>query len=253
MTIRALIVDDENLARQSIRRMLKSHEDVAIVGECGDGESAISAVKRLKPQLLFLDIQMPEMNGFEVLREIGTDVMPVTIFITAYDRYAVQAFDASATDYLLKPIDRQRFDRALARARQQLNGKFTLDEARNLLESLNQLQSTRNFVERLPVSAGGRVIFVRTKDIDWIQADGNYAILHVGDKTHDLRETLTNLERKLSAEHFVRIHRSTIVNVNRIKEIHPWFHGHHVLVMEGGQHLRMSRYQLAVAKRLGIA
>jgi two-component system LytT family response regulator len=253
MKIRALVVDDEPLARKCVRRFLQNNTEVAVVAECGDGGSAVAAILSKKPDLVFLDVQMPEMDGFEVVHTVGIDRMPAIIFITAYDRYALRAFDANALDYLLKPFGRERFERALARAKVRILGNSGRDEARRILAGLEQVQTSQGYGERLPIAENGRIVFVKTKDIDWIEADGNYACLHVGSRGHELRETLTNLESKLNPCDFLRIHRSAIVNVHRIKEIQPWFRGYHLVVLENGKELRMSRYQHDVAERLGLA
>jgi two-component system LytT family response regulator len=255
VSIRILVVDDEPLARNSVRRFLKNNAEVEVIGECGDGESAVAAILTKKPDLVFLDVQMPERDGFEVLRRVGAEQMPAIIFVTAFDRYALQAFDANALDYLLKPFRKERFERALARAKTHISGHQNHEEARRILAGLEQVQVrlSQGYDERLPVAENGRIVFVKTRDIDWIEADGNYVHLHVGNRGHDLRETLTNLEHKLNPRDFLRIHRSAIVNVHRIKEIRPWFGGYHVVVLENGKELRMSRYQRDVAKRLGLA
>jgi two-component system, LytTR family, response regulator len=248
MTIRALIVDDEPLARRSIRRFLNRDSGIEIIGQCSDGESAVDAIRSERPDLVFLDVQMPEMTGFDVIRQIGPEAMPVTILVTAYDKYAVRAFEMNAIDYLLKPFGEQRFAQALKRAKQRLAGKVNLDDLRLLLARLEQAQTD----DRLTVSANGRILLINVKDIDWISASGNYAQLHTGNRDYEIRQSLTTLEARLSPREFVRIHRSTIVNVRRIREIQPWFHGHHLVVLQNGQELRMSRYQRDVAKRLGI-
>jgi two-component system, LytTR family, response regulator len=253
MKIRALVVDDEPLARKCVRRFLQDRTEVAIIAECGDGESAVAAILAKKPDLVFLDVQMPEMDGFEVVHTVGVDRMPATIFVTAYDRYALRAFDADALDYLLKPFGKERFDRALARAKKRIMEDSNQDEGRRILAALEQRQTSQGHGERLPIAENGRILFVNTKDIDWIEAEGNYARVHVGSRGHELRDTLTNLERKLNSPDFLRIHRSAIVNVQRIKEIRPWFHGYHVVVLENGKELRLSRYQRDVAERLGLA
>lgn len=253
MSIRVLVVDDEPLARNSVRRFLKNNAEVEVIAECGDGESAVAAILTKRPDLVFLDVQMPEIDGFEVLRRIGVEQMPAIIFVTAFDRYALQAFDANAIDYLLKPFGKERFERALARAKTHIGGHRNHDEARRILAGLEQAGINLGYRERLPVAENGRITFVKTRDIDWIEADGNYVHLHVGNRGHDLRETLTNLEHKLNPRDFLRIHRSAIVNVHRIKEIRPWFGGYHLVVLENGKELRMSRYQRDVAKRLGLA
>jgi two-component system LytT family response regulator len=252
MKIRALIIDDEPPARRCIWRFLKGNPEVEVVAECGDGESAVTAILSMKPDLVFLDVQMPEMDGFEVVRQVGAERMPVTIFVTAYDRYALKAFDANAVDYLLKPVGKERFERALARARERIAARPNRDTAERLIALLSQMKAQDGYAERLPVAGNGRILLVKTREIDWIEADGNYARLHVGASNHVIRETLTSLERKLNPRDFVRIHRSAIVNIHRVKEIHPWFHGYHLVILENGQKLRMSRYQLAVAERLGL-
>jgi two-component system LytT family response regulator len=252
MSIRALIVDDEPLARQSIRRFLKSHPDIQVLSECGDGESAVAAIQSNKPDLVFLDVQMPELDGFAVVNRIGVDKMPATIFVTAYDQYAVAAFDANALDYLLKPFGKGRFDRALNRARQRIAGDAGHEMMQRFMRSMESVARQKNYVDRLPVIDNGRITFVKARDIQWIESAGNYARLHVASRHHDVRETLTNLESKLNPNEFVRIHRSTIVNLGHVKEIHPWFHGYHLVLLESGQELRLSRYQQQVAERLGL-
>jgi two-component system, LytTR family, response regulator len=252
MSIRALLADDERLARRAIRRLLARHGDVEIIGECGDGESAVNAIRDKKPDLVFLDVQMPEVDGFQVLGAVGAVSMPVTIFVTAHDRYALRAFDTSAIDYLLKPVRKDRFDRALARARQRIAGPVDDEEVRRTVSNLERIASGRPYPDRLAVTGHSRVQFVMIKDIDWIEAQGNYVCLHVGACEHELRETLAGLEKKLDPAEFLRIHRSTIVNVHRIKEIQRWFHGHHRVVLNDGTELRMSRYQRDVAKKMGL-
>jgi two-component system, LytTR family, response regulator len=201
---------------------------------------------------VFLDIQMPEMDGFQVLSKIGADQMPVTIFITAYDRFALRAFDANAIDYLLKPVGKARFERALARAKQRMAGKIDRDEVQRIISSLEQLTAAKQYLDRLAIPKNGRIMFVATNDIDWIEAEGNYVRLHVGNREHEVRETLTELGEKLDPTEFLRIHRSTIVNIERIKEIQAWFHGHHRVLLENGTELRMSRYQHEIARKLGL-
>jgi len=252
MSIRALVVDDELLARRTIRRLVGKSAGVEIVGECGDGESAVRAIQESKPDLVFLDIQMPEMDGFRVLSKIGVDQMPVTIFITAYDRFALRAFDANAIDYLLKPVGKARFDRALTRAKQRIAGKVDSGEVKRIISVLEQLATTQKYPNRMAIPQNGRIIFVATNNIDWIQAEGNYVRLHIGSREHELRETLTELGEKLNPAQFLRIHRSTIVNIERIKEIQAWFHGHHRVLLENGTELRMSRYQHEIARKLGL-
>jgi two-component system LytT family response regulator len=248
---RALIVDDEPLARRSVRRLLSAHADVEVVGECGDGESAVAAIREHRPDLVFLDVQMPEMTGLEVIRAIGPDAMPVTVFVTAFDDYAVSAFDANAIDYLLKPFGKERFARALARAKDRIAGRLNVADVRLALASLEHGPSER-YVDRVTAVEDGRILFISVDTIVWIGADGNYVQVHAGGRTYEIRETLSNLEKKLNPRHFARIHRSTIVNVRRIKEVQPWFRGHHVVILDTGEQLRMSRYQREAGKQLGI-
>lgn len=253
MNIRALVIDDEPLARRTIQRFLGKNAGMDVVGECGDGESAVKAIRERRPDLVFLDIQMPEMDGFQVMSTVGANEMPVTIFVTAHDRFALRAFDSNAIDYLLKPFGKERFERALARAKQRITGKLDHDEVRRIISGLERLAAERKHPERLAIPKNGRILFVAMKDIDWIEAEGNYVRLHVGKREHEFRETLTELEEKLSPADFLRIHRSTIVNIHRIKEIQAWFHGHHRVLLQDGTELRMSRYQHEIARKLGLA
>jgi len=250
MRIRVLIVDDEPPARRRLRRLLECDPDIELVAECGNGAAAISAIENEQPELVFLDVQMPELNGLEVVKRIGVERMPVTIFVTAYERYAISAFEAHALDYLLKPFSKDRLVAALARAKRQITGSLHRDALRSALATL---QAESRYRDRLPVAQHGLVVFVNVADIDWIEAFGNYTRLFIGNAgQYELRETLTSLERKLDPRYFVRIHRSTIVNIRSIKEIHRWFHGHHLVVLACGKELRMSRYQREALDRLGV-
>ena len=249
MTLRALIVDDEALARTALVRLLKRERDVSLIGQCDDGESAVQTIRQAQPDIVFLDVQMPEMDGFQVVEAIGAERMPVTIFVTAFDRYAIRAFDANAVDYLLKPFAPDRLARALARARERCLGKQDKEAAQRLFSLLDsRLQS--DYAQRLAVATGGRIVFVPVADIDWIEAEGNYARLHVSRKAFDVRETLQALMEKLDPREFIRIHRSTIVNARRIREVQPWFQGSHIVVLQSGEELRMSRYQREAVDRL---
>jgi two-component system LytT family response regulator len=252
MTIRALIVDDEPLARQSVRRFLKDHLDVQVLGECCAGQSAVDTILANNLDLVFLDVQMPELDGFAVVNRVGADRMPGTIFVTAYDQYALAAFDANALDYLLKPFGKARFDRALARARERIALQVNRESLQRFLEAMEGIGTSRNYIDRLPVTENGRIVFVKTADIEWIESAGNYTRVHAHSRHHDIRETLSSLEGRLNPREFVRIHRSAIVNLRYVKEVHPWFHGYHVVVLENGQKLRMSRYQKELGHRLGL-
>jgi two-component system LytT family response regulator len=249
MSMRALIVDDEALARTALSRLLKRDSDITIVAECGDGESAVKSIRQMKPDVVFLDVQMPEMDGFQVIESIGVEEMPATIFVTAYDRYAMRAFDASAVDYLLKPFVPDRLARAVARARDRWQNRQDKDAAKRLFALLDNRYPS-DYIRRLAVASGGRIAFVAVEEIDWIGAEDNYARLHAGRRVYEVRETLQALMEKLDPREFIRIHRSTIVNVRRIREVQPWFQGSHIIVLQSGEELRMSRYQKEAVDRL---
>lgn len=241
MTIKTLIVDDEPLARDRIKRFLRDEDGVQIVGECKNGAEAIEAIASKDPDLVFLDIQMPEKNGFEVIKALGPKSLPTIIFVTAYDQYALQAFDVHALDYLLKPFNRERIKRAVSRAREHIEHKRlgNLDERLNSL--LADLRSERKYLDRLVVKSVGRVFFLKTDEIDWIEAAGNYVKLHVGREAHMIRETMNGIESKLDPDKFLRIHRSTVVNIDRIKELHPMFSGDYAVILRNGTELALSR------------
>jgi len=240
-TIKALIVDDEPLARERIKRFLTDERDIELVGECADGQEAVSAIQTLAPDLVFLDIQIPELDGFGVLEAVGVEQMPAVIFVTAYDRYALQAFDVNALDYLLKPYNRERFHKAVERARAQLSNGAKGELSERLLSLLENLQPEQRYLERLMIKSSGRVFFLRTTEIDWIEAEGNYLRLHVGKESHLLRETMNRLAAKLDQNKFLRIHRSTLVNIERIKELQPLFSGDYVVILRDGKQLTLSR------------
>lgn len=239
--IRAIIVDDEPLAREGVRLHLNAEADIEIVGEAGNGEEAVALIETVRPDLLFLDVQMPGLDGFGVLDAIGAPQMPVTIFTTAFDEFALRAFDAHAIDYILKPYDADRFRMAIERARLQLTGrrKATMDERLDSL--LEELRTRNQYLERLVVRSGGRILILRVSEIDWIEAASNYVRLRAGGKEYLLRETMTALEAKLDPMEFVRIHRSTIVRVDRIRELEPLFQGDYVVVLEDTTRLTSSR------------
>lgn len=240
-TIRALIIDDEPLARDGVRIHLESEPGVEIVGEAGNGEEAVDRILELKPDLVFLDVQMPGIDGFGVVEAVGADTMPVTIFVTAYDQFALKAFDAHAIDYLLKPYDAERFRRSLDRARTQLRGRKRAEVEDRLTALITELRGKREFLERIVVRSGGRILILRIDDIDWLEAASNYVRIHAGGRQYLLRETMTNLEARLDPTQFVRIHRSTIVRLDRIKELEPLFQGDYVLILEDGTRLTSSR------------
>ena len=239
--IRTLIVDDEPLARDRVKRLLRDEEDIEVVGECGNGKDAIDFIKSKNPDLVFLDIQMPEKSGLDVVKSLGGKRFPTIVFVTAYDKYALQAFDVHALDYLLKPFNRERIKRAVARAREQVEHRRmgNLDERLNSL--IADLRSEKKYLERLVVKSVGRVFFLKTEEIDWIEAAGNYVKLHVGRDSHMIRETMNGIEAKLDPDKFLRIHRSTVVNIDRIKELHPMFSGDYAVILRDGTELALSR------------
>jgi|HubBroStandDraft_3_1064219.scaffolds.fasta_scaffold16806_1 two-component system LytT family response regulator len=241
MSIRALLVDDEPLARERIRMLLADEEEIEILAESVNGTEALRDIHRLAPDLVFLDVQMPELTGFELLDRLDPVRMPVIIFVTAYDQYALKAFEVCALDYLLKPFDRERFGRALARARVELDRKKSGQVNERVLRLLAELGQTKKHLEKLMIRDGGRVFFLRADEIDWIEAAGNYVRLHSGKEEHLYRETMTKLEAQLNPERFARIHRSAIVNTERIKELQPWFRGDYVIVLRDNQKLTLSR------------
>ena len=221
--------------------MLEAEPEIEIIGECADGREAVDSIEAQSPELVFLDVQMPELDGFGVLEALGSERMPAFIFVTAHDKFALRAFDVHAIDYLLKPFDRDRFKTALQRALNRLQGQPTGELNQRLLGLLADLKAHPKAADRLVVKSEGRVLFVRTDDIDWIEAADNYVNLHVGTESHLLRETMSALETKLAPGKFLRISRSTIVNVERIKELQPMFHGEYVVILRNGTRLTLSR------------
>ncbi len=240
MRVRTLIVDDEPLARERMRSLLEAETDIAIVGECRDGREAVSFIRRESPDLVFLDVQIPELDGFQVLEAIASEKAPAIVFVTAYDQYALQAFEVHAVDYLLKPFDEDRFKRALDRARQAL-ARDQGDLSEKLLSLLQELKAPQGYIERLVVKSAGRLFFLRTDEIEWVESAGNYVCLHVRGESHLLRETMTGLEARLDPARFARIHRTAIVNIDRIKELQPLFHGEYQVVLRDGTELTLSR------------
>jgi two-component system, LytTR family, response regulator len=238
-TIRAIIVDDEPIAREGVRRQLSREPDVEIIAECGDGLAAVETIRELTPDLVFLDVQMPGMDGFEVVRAI--DVIPAIVFVTAYDKYALQAFEVNAVDYLLKPFDGERFQKAFQRARAQIESR-TREVINAKLEALlESIRPQQRYLERLVVKAAGRIFFLPISEIDWIESADNYVNLHCGRESHLIRETLSGLETKLNPEEFLRVRHSAIVNLKRIKELRPLFKGEYEIVLQNGVKLTSSR------------
>jgi two-component system LytT family response regulator len=236
-----LVVDDEPLARARIRELLKTDPDIGRIEECGDGFEAVTAIRKETPDLLFLDIQMPEKDGFGVLEEIGVEHMPVVVFVTAYDQYALRAFQVCALDYLLKPFDEKRFAQTLQRAKSQIRAARGTELQASLLSLMEQWRAQSKYIERVLVKTSGRFFFLSAGEIDWIKAEGNYVRLHVGKAAYLLRETVNNLERQLDPARFLRIHRSTIANIDQIREIQQSFHGEYTVILKDGTELKLSR------------
>jgi two-component system, LytTR family, response regulator len=250
--IRTLVVDDEPMARERVLSLLQQEDDVEVVGECSDGTQALAAIQHQLPDLVFLDVQMPGLDGFGVIQAVGAEKMPTVIFVTAYDEYALKAFEVHALDYLLKPFGRDRFQEALKHVRESLERRRAGDLGRRLLALVNDIKPERPKLERLVVKSGGRVFFLRTDEIDWIEAAGNYVRLHLGDESHLFRETMNRMETRLDTRRFVRIHRSRIVNTERIKELQPWFNGEYVVILRNGTRLPLSRgYRDKLQEQLG--
>jgi two-component system, LytTR family, response regulator len=241
LKIRTLIVDDEPLGRERIRTLLSDDAEIEVVGECSDGKQAVAAIERTRPDLVYLDVQMPEMDGFAVLDAITGERMPAIIFVTAYDRYAVQAFEVHALDYLLKSFDRERFQAALRRAKEQIRGSREGFWNERLTGLLEDLQARQKRLTRLVIRSAGRIFFLRVEEIDWLEAADNYVRIHVGRESHLMRETLQSLEGRLDPSRFLRIHRSIMVNLDRIQELQPLFHGDYVVKLLDGTELSLSR------------
>lgn len=243
-----LVVDDEPLARDGIRRLVEGEPGFTVLSECRDGESAVQAIERLAPDLVLLDIQMPEMDGFEVIEAVGPERMPPVVFITAHDRHAVRAFEAMALDYLLKPFDDERFYRALRRGAQAGRERRAGDWPARLGGMLEARDST-TWRRRLAVRSDGRTSFVPVEEVDWIEAAGSALRLHAGRAVHTIRGPLAALAARLDPQRFVRVHRSTIVNVERVAGVEPWFHGDAILILRDGTRLRVSRERRADVER----
>ncbi len=287
--MRVLIVDDEALARQRVRRLLQNEADVDIVGEAESGHEAVSMIRELQPDLVCLDVQMPGLDGFGVLREIEGGPVPMVLFVTAYDEHAQRAFDVHAVDYVLKPVDGERFRAAFDKARKQRANAVAAERLGELLETVRRLadgaaaearegasalatlaggaapsaasaaqgsgaaSAGGRYASRILVKQDGRMFFVKTTEIDWIEADRNYVRLHVGKTAHTIRERISHLEETLDPRLFARIHRSTIVNLNRVREMQQWFSGDYVVILEDGTRLRLSRhYRDRVEKQVGV-
>jgi two-component system, LytTR family, response regulator len=235
--IRAVVVDDEPLARSSLKLLLRRDPEVELVGECKSGMEALAEIRRKKPELVFLDVQMPECDGFDVLEQLGSEMPPALVFVTAYDQYALRAFEAGALDYLLKPFDNARFERALNRAK----------------ERIEQRKETPRKIERLAIKNAGQVLFQKISEIDWVEAADYYVCLHVGTKTHLLRRSMSDVDQELEQATFCRIHRSAIVNLERVRQLEISEDGGTDVVLNSGTRLRLSRrYRKDLQERLGL-
>jgi len=257
--IRALIVDDESLAREALLVMLDDDPEIEVIAECRNGGEAVTVIREQSPDVVFLDIQMPEMDGFQVVEEVGAMQMPVTIFVTAYDKHALRAFEAHALDYLLKPFDHERFSTALQRAKTLVRQQKLGEISEGLFAVLRDLKSKNGAspseadnrkpervahqepIERVVIKSGGRIYFLKTEEIDWVEGAGDYLTLHSGSQTHLIRETMGNFYAILNPQKFLRIHRSTIVNIERIKDIRPVYKGEYVITLTSGISLKASR------------
>jgi len=239
--VRVLIVDDEPLARDGVRLHLELESDFEVVGEAASGEEAVAMIQELAPDVVFLDVQMSGIDGFGVVEALGAERMPVTVFVTAYDQFALKAFEAHALDYLLKPFDAERFRKAVDRVRAHLRVRQTGGVEAQLAALLGELRGKREYLERIVVRSGGRILILRVEDVDWLEAASNYVRIHAGGRQYLLRETMSNLEARLDPGHFVRIHRSTMVRLERIRELEPLFQGDYVLILEDGTRLTSSR------------
>ncbi len=251
--IRVLVVDDEPPARARIAKLLADRDGFEPIGECTNGRDALDAIREQHPDLVLLDVQMPEMSGLDVLEALDPDTMPAVIFVTAYDQHALRAFELHAVDYLLKPFDDERFTLALDRAKSRIERGHLAGLSRRLLTLLRTVQQGRDEtpallagpapqpLDRLAIRSGDRILIVKVEEIDWIEGAGVYARLHVGAKAHLIRETLTNLAEQLDPERFVRIHRSTIVNRDRVRELRSYFHGEYLVLLTDGTQLKLSR------------
>jgi two-component system, LytTR family, response regulator len=239
--IRALIVDDEPLAREGLKLHLSQHKDLTIVGEAGEGRRAVALIASLKPDLLFLDVQMPGLDGFQVVEAIAQTWLPMVVFVTAYDQYAIRAFEVHAVDYLLKPFTAERFAAALARAKEEILARGSQDSRRRLLQMIADRASATSHLQRFVIRAGEGYRLVPAADVASFEAQGNYVRLKTGNGQHLLRITMAELERRLDPKRFARIHRSTMVNIDRIKEITPAWHGDFEVLLTDGQRLRLSR------------
>ena len=254
MNIRALIVDDEPLAREWVRSAVAEDPELEVMGECGDGFEAAEAIRRLKPDLVFLDVQMPGLDGFGVLEALSPEEIPAVVFVTAFDQYAVRAFEAQAVDYLMKPFSKERVEEAVRRVRELVKGKSLEDFRESISKIVEKIRRDRSFPEWVLLKSDGKNVFVKVKDIDWIESSRNNVRIHVGPTLYLLHETTSAIASRLDPKKFLRIHRSAIVNIERIKELHPWFNGDYAVILRDGTQLTLSssyRDRLKEFRRFG--
>jgi two-component system LytT family response regulator len=250
--IRTIIADDEELARRGLRALSQRYEDLELICECRNGRETVDAIHRHRPDLVFLDVQMPGMTGFDVICAIADAQRPNVVFVTAYDKFALRAFEVHALDYLLKPVNEERFDAALSRVREAMShatDNAIVQRVRQVAADL-QVATPRSTVDRLPIKVNGRIIVIRLADIDWIEADRDYVSVHVGSKSWLMRETIAAVELRLALAGFVRIHRSALVNAERVKELRPLDKGEYMVVLNDGTELKLSRNYRASVERL---
>jgi two-component system LytT family response regulator len=239
--IRTLVVDDESLARERLCDMLSADPQIAIIAKCSNGQEAIDAIQLHSPDLVFLDVEMPGIDGFGVIEALPTERIPTIIFVTAYDQYAVRAFEVYALDYLLKPFDQERFEKALERAKMHISTERSEALSQRILSALEEIKTRPIHLERLVIKMNGHVFFIKAEEIDWLEAEGNYVRLHAGKESYLLRDTISALESQLDPKKFIRVHRSAIVNIDRITELQPWFHGEYRIILTEGVQLTLSR------------
>ena len=254
MKLRALIVDDEPLAREWVRGAVAEDRDLEVIGESGNGFEAAEAIRRLKPDLVFLDVQMPGLDGFGVLEALSPEEIPAIVFVTAFDQYAVRAFEAQAVDYLMKPFSRERLEEAVRRVRELLKGRSLEDFRESVAKIIEKVRRDRSYPEWVLLKADGKNVFVKVKDIDWIESSRNNVRIHVGPTVYLLHETTSAIAQRLDPKKFLRIHRSSIVNIERIKELHPWFNGDYAVILRDGTQLTLSasyRDRLREFRRFG--
>lgn len=242
MTIRTIIVDDEPLARERLALLLANEPDVEIVSECGDGKSAVRAIRSKAPDLIFLDIELPEMDGFEIIESFPATHMPTVIFVTAYDQFALKAFKVHAADYLLKPVEGERLSAAMAYLRNQIDVPGKKNLRGQLVELMHELGLRHGLSSRIMLKSDDEMLCLKPAEIDWIEAAGNYVCFHVGKNNHIFRETMNQVEQRLLGYNFSRIHRSTIVNLERIKRLKPGLYGDYLVELRDGTKLTMSRF-----------